>query len=168
MLNNPGSNTPGVPIGEGSPGLVWRFQGNADPQLFTDVDPTQFFLFAGADSQPDLDPPFMGPGWLDFEFYLPVAAWGTSTVTCRLLTQLSGVPISTKRLWSELTAGSQEGQGMLFVDRMLWFAGASVSRFLLSFRIELTIEDDGAPDIVVDSPNAYAKFTQYVAPVVAP
>jgi len=63
FLNDPGTDNPPVPIGEGSPGLVWRFQGNETPQEFTDVDPTAFMLFSGGENACAIEPMFEGPGW---------------------------------------------------------------------------------------------------------
>lgn len=167
-----GAIDPGGPppeVGDGTPGLIYRYLGDVAQQTFPNAGPsTQDMLFRSYDllsngvSAPAFPHEIATPKWVDFDLYLPWFHVGTTSVTVLLyLTNQVGEVLA--RQFAQQTCGDAEMAPMYYSERLLWLPGTSPVLRYSSFRVEIEAVAD-ATDVVLDNPNAWARFTTYIAP----
>lgn len=161
-------DSPGGPppeVGEGTPGRIYRFLGDAATQVFPNAGPTQalinFSSYDGTpgDPSPAFPEPLAVPFWCDFELYLEFLSWPTTTCDIRLQ-MTHQFALANPRQWNVFTGGSSEQVGILIADRQLYFGGTGL--LYSSFQVLADLAGDAA-DVTLNNPQCYAKFQLYQA-----
>lgn len=147
-------------VGEGSPGVAFRFQGDANDQVFQNgVSETQDFIFAGNDSSPAFGTSELVRGfWMDFEANIWIADGGIQSVSANLYFGRTGLGFDLIRAWNVTGFGFTEQVAMAWRDPCIYIPPQPLNGLPYNeFRLELTLTADSA-DTVVDNSESYAKF----------
>lgn len=168
LPDNPGGDPP--QIGEGTPGLIFRFNGSDDPQTWPNADPgvqpINWQSYDGSvdpDIRPDWPSGQQGPFYVDFEMLLVFSQLGTTTVSdlALLLGHQFAQPVV--REWDSFTIGSAEPLSMLVTERFI-YREANPALVYSEFQVNMAAAADSG-DVILNNPLCYAKFQFFQGPV---
>jgi len=161
--NDDGNEPP--PIGVGSPGIVFQFQGQPADQVFPNAGPTtQDFLWnvGGAGDASPLFPSAIEAGvWLDFECNIWVASGGTQNISAELFLGNGGV-FTSFRAWLQTSMGPEEYAQVRYADTRIYLDPLVAASFD-EFRLSCTFTADSA-DTTVDNSESYCRFATWTGP----
>jgi hypothetical protein len=157
-------------VGDGTPGVEYRFLGASVPQTFPNAGPqTQLVNFRDYentvdDSSPAFPHGIVVPKWVDVEIGLMVESAATITVTpeLRMTHQFATAVV---RPWVAFTAGVNPAWQVVLNERLLWLPDVGDPDLVYSsWSLNLTLAAD-AGDVILNNPQCWAKFTVYQQPI---